>query len=372
MTTLRIVLALAAAKQWHVKQLDVDTAFLHGDLHEEVYMKLPPGLDGTNLNSSLFASYRSRYHSLHSKITPRSITIIMVYVDDLVLTGNNLTETDHVKKLLDNKFKIKDLGDLKYFLGMEMARNSKGIHLCQRKYALDIIKEFGYLNCKSVSTPMDYTYASKLSKESGIALQDHTPYRQLIGRLLYLTNTRHDISYAIGRLSQLLDCPTDAHMHAAYRVLRYLKGCPSLEIFFSSANDLKLTGFCDADWATCVDTRQSITGHCFYLGNSLISWKSKKQSTVARLSSEAEYRALAAAICQAQWLSFVMKDISVPLTEPITLFCDNRSAIHLATYPVFHERTKHIEVDCHISRNQHLLGLIHLMPSPLAINSLTS
>ncbi|XP_016196122.1 uncharacterized protein LOC107637199 [Arachis ipaensis] len=210
---------------------------------------------------------------------------------------------------------------------------------------------------------MDYTYASKLSKESGTALQDHTPYRQLIGRLLYLTNTRPDISYAIRKLSQFLDCPTDAHMHAAYKVLRYLKGCPSLGIFFSSANDLKLTRFCDADWATCADTRRSITGHCFYLRNSLISWKSKKQSTVARSSSEAEYRALASATCQAQWLSFVMKDLSVPLTESITLFCDKHSAIHhLATNPIFHERTKHIEVDYHIARNQHLLGLTHLMP----------
>ncbi|XP_016172985.1 uncharacterized protein LOC107615435 [Arachis ipaensis] len=241
MTTLRIVLALAAAKQWHIKQLDINTTFLHGDLNEE------------------------------------GVTIIMVYVDDLVLTGDDLDEIDRIKRLLDLRFKIKDLGDLKYFLGKEVARSSKGIHICQRKYALDILKDFGYLDYKPVSTPMDYTCASKLSRNSGTALPDRTPYRQLIGRLLYLTNTRPDIAYAMGRLSQFIDCPTDEHMRAAFHMLKYLKGCPSVGVFFFLAdNDLKLTGFADADWATCADTRKSITGHCFYLGSSLISWKSKK------------------------------------------------------------------------------------------------
>ncbi|XP_015934771.1 uncharacterized mitochondrial protein AtMg00810-like [Arachis duranensis] len=158
---------------------------------------------------------------------------------------------------------------------MEVARFSNGIHICQRKYVLDILKDFGYLDYKPVSTPMDYTCASKLSRDSSTALAYHTSYRQLVGRLLYLTNTRLDIVYAIGQLN----------------------------------NDLKLTGFADADWTTCTDTRKSITGHCFYLGSSLISWKSKKQSTVARSSSEAEYRALALATCQAQWISFIMHDL---------------------------------------------------------------
>ncbi|XP_016165099.1 uncharacterized protein LOC107607689 [Arachis ipaensis] len=286
----------------------------------------------------------------------------MVYVDDLVLTGNDLAEINSIKQLLDQKFKIKDLGDLKYFLGMEVARSSKGIHLCQCKYALDILKDFGFLECKPASTPMDYTSASKLLRESGTTLEDRAPYRQLVGRLLYLTNTRPDLAYAMGRLSQFIDCPTDVHLQAAHRVLRYLKGCPSVGLFFLAANDLKLTGFSDADWAMCANSRKSITGHCFYIGKSLISWKSKKQNTVARSSSEAEYRALVLATCQAQWLSYIMNDFGMPLTEPITLFCDNRSAIHIATNPIFHERTKHIEVDCHTARNQHLSGLTHLMP----------
>ncbi|XP_072066679.1 uncharacterized protein [Arachis hypogaea] len=283
MTTLRVVLALTVAKNWHIKQLDVNTAFLHGDLNEEVYMKLPPGLQHPNVDSnSVCKLEKSLYglrqasrqwnlkltetlssagfnksesdHSLYTKITAQSVTIIMVYVNGLVLTGNDLNEIESIKRLLDQKFKIKDLGDLKYFLGMEMARSSKGIHLCQRKYAVNILKDHGFLECKPASTPMDYTSASKLSQNSGTALEGKTHYRQLVGRLLYLTNTRLDIAYAIGRLSQFIDCPTDIHMQAAQKVLRYLKGCPSVGLFFAADNDLKITCFSDVDWATCADS----------------------------------------------------------------------------------------------------------------------
>ncbi|XP_016185137.1 uncharacterized protein LOC107626747 [Arachis ipaensis] len=154
----------------------------------------------------------------------------MVYVDDLVLTDNDFAEIDSMKNLLNKKFKIKIWGDLKYFLGMEMAHSSKGIHLCQCKYALDILKDFGFLEGKPISTPMDYTCASKLSRESGIALEDQTQCRQLVGRLLYLTNT-----------SQFIDCPIDVHLQATHRVLRYLKGCPSVGLFFLAENELKLS-----------------------------------------------------------------------------------------------------------------------------------
>ncbi|XP_072066210.1 uncharacterized mitochondrial protein AtMg00810-like [Arachis hypogaea] len=181
----------------------------------------------------------------------------MVYVDDFVLTGNDLAEIDSITEQLDQKFKIKDLGDLKYFLGMEVASSSKGIHLCQHKYALDILEDFGFLERKPTSTPMDYTSASKLSRGSDNALEDRALYRQLVGKLLYLTNTRPDLAYAMGIISQFIDCPTDVHLQAAHRVLWYLKGSPSVGLFFLPANDLKLTGF--LDWATCADSRKFIT-----------------------------------------------------------------------------------------------------------------
>ncbi|XP_057730454.1 uncharacterized mitochondrial protein AtMg00810-like [Arachis stenosperma] len=321
MTTLRLVLAVAAAKKWHLKQHDVNTAFLHGDLNEDVYMKIPPCLDEQQgmvckLQKSLYGlrqasrqwnlkltatlitlGYKKSVsdHSLFTKITASGITIILVYVDDLVLTGDDISEINRIKGILHDKFKIKDIGDLKFFLGMEVARSAKGIHLCQRKYALDILEDFGFLDCKPVSTPMDYH--AKLSSENGTLLSDFTNYRQLVGRLMYLANTRPDISYVMGRLSQFIDCPTTAHLEAAFRVLRYLKGCPTLGLFFPSDSDFLVTGFSDSDWAACVDTRRSITGYCFYIGSALISWKSKKQSTASRSSSETEYHALANATC---------------------------------------------------------------------------
>ncbi|XP_020979178.1 uncharacterized protein LOC110271878 [Arachis ipaensis] len=395
MTTLRVMLALAAAKKWHLKQLDVNTAFLHGDLDKEVYMKIPPGLAVSQpglvckLQKSLYglkqasrqwnikltqtlvdAGYKQFFdnHSLFIKKQSESFTAILVYVDDLVLTGNDIGEINSIKKDLDDKFKIKDLVDLKYFLGMEVARSNSGIHIYQRKYTMDLLRDFGYLDCKPLSTPFDYS--QKLSKESGTILIDNTIYRQLIGRLLYLTNTRPDISSAVGRLSQFLDCATTSHLQAAFRVLRYLKGRPATGLFFSSTSNLHLTGFADADWATCADTRRSVSGYCFMLENSLISWKSKKQTTVAKSSAEAEYRSLAVATCEASWLSFLMDFIGLPLQKSITLFCDNQSAIHIANNPIFHERTKHIEVDCHIVREKYLSGLTILCQFVPRINLL--
>ncbi|XP_016173321.1 uncharacterized protein LOC107615806 [Arachis ipaensis] len=295
----------------------------------EVYMKIPPGLAVSQpglvckLQKSLYgfkqasrqwnikltqtlvdAGYKQFFydHSLFIKKQSKSFTAILVYVDDLVLTGNEIGEINSIKQDLDDKFKIKDLGDLKYFLGMEVARSNSGIHIYQRKYTMDLLRDFGYLDCKPLSTPFDYS--QKLSKESGTILTDNTVYRQLIGRLLYLTNTRPDISYAVGRLSQFLNCATTSHLQTAFCVLRYLKGRPATGLFFSSTSNMHLTGFADADWATCADTRRSVSGYCFMLGNSLISWKSKKQTTVAKSSAEAEYRSLAVATCEASWLSF--------------------------------------------------------------------
>ncbi|XP_072085132.1 secreted RxLR effector protein 161-like [Arachis hypogaea] len=162
---------------------------------------------------------------------------------------------------------------------------------------MDLLKETRFEECKPATTPLDYTV--KLSREKGEPLKDHLSYRKLVGRLLYLANTRLDISHAVGKLSQFLDCPTTQHMQEAHHVLRYLKGAPTAGLFFTSEVNYNLIGFSDSDWAACPDTRKSISAYCFYLGNSLISWKSKRQLTMASSSSETEYRALASATREA-------------------------------------------------------------------------
>ncbi|XP_019431996.1 PREDICTED: uncharacterized protein LOC109339079, partial [Lupinus angustifolius] len=191
-------------------------------------------------------------------------------------------------------------------------------------------------------------YNTPLHSQSGSPLSDITSYRRLMGKLLYLTHTRPDISYAVGCLSQYLASPTDQHHKAVTHVLIYLKNSPGQGIFFPSNNTTDIQGYSDSDWETCIDTRKSVTGWCFFIGSALVSWKSKKQNTISRSSSEAEYRALAMAACEAQWLIFLFRDLRISHHKPVSIFCDNNSALHIASNPVFHERTKHIDIDCHV------------------------
>jgi len=149
-------------------------------------------------------------------------------------------------------------------------------------------------------------------------------------------------------LSQFLSKPTQTHHNVALRVLIYLKGCPGKGLFFPISSSLHLQGFSDADWAGCVDSRRSISGQCFFIENSLISGRTKKQTTVSRSSSKAEYSALASATCELQWILYLLKDLNIQSSKLPVLFCDNQSALHIAANPIFHEPTKHLEIDCHL------------------------
>ena len=179
-----------------------------------------------------------------------------------------------------------------------------------------------------------------------------------MGRLIYLIVTRPDLTYAVHVLSQFLHAPTQQHLDGAHRIVRYLKGCPGQGILLSSACDLSLQGWCDSDWAACPVTRRSLTGWLVFLGSSPISWKTKKQHTVSRSSAEAEYRSMASITCELKWLKGLLLSLGVHHPKAIPLFCDSQSALHIAQNPVFHERTKHIEVDCHFIRDAIQAGLI--------------
>lgn len=198
----------------------------------------------------------------------------------------------------------------------------------------------------------------KLNKVEQEPLTDATRYRRLVRRLLYLTVTRPDITYNVQILSQFLDKPRQSHYIAATRVLRYLKNNPGQGILLSATSGTQLHAYCDSDWGGCSDTRRSITGYCILLGNSPISRKSKKQSTVSRSSAEAEYRAMATTCCEVTWIRYLLADLEVSHVQPVQLYCDNKAALHIAANPIFHERTKHIEIDCHIVREKIQKGLI--------------
>lgn len=284
------------------------------------------------------------------KNTNQSFTALLIYVDDLILSGNDSTEISSITTALNSKFKIKYLGYLKYFLGLEIARSKYGIHICQRKYTLDILSECGLMASKPITTPM--TKGTRLTQQGGNPLADPASYRRLIGKLLYLSQTRPDISFCVQQLSQFMGHPTSLHHEAAIRVLKYLKHTPAHGLFLPCSSSLQLKSFSDSDWASCPDSRRSITGYCIFLGDSLISWKSKKQATVSRSSSEAEYRALASTTCELQWLTFLLRDFHLPFQQPALLYCDNQLARHIAANNSFHERTKHIELDCHLVREK--------------------
>ena len=228
--------------------------------------------------------------------------------------------------------------------------------LCQRKYTLDIISEAGMLGTKPVGFPIEQHH--KLGLATGELLNDPESYRRLVGRLIYLSVSRPDLAYSVHILSQFMQEPRTEHWEAALRVVRYLKGTPGQGILLSADCDLTLQGWCDSDWAACPLTRRSLTGWLVFLGQSPVSWKTKKQHTVSRSSAEAEYRSMAALTCELKWLKGLLLSLGVHHPKAIKLFCDSQSALHIAKNPVFHERTKHIEVDCHFVRDAINEGLI--------------
>ncbi|KAM3270116.1 hypothetical protein P3S67_030022 [Capsicum chacoense] len=256
---------------------------------------------------------------------------------------------------------MKDLGELKYFLGIEFARSDQGILMHQRKYTLELISELGLGAAKPAITPIDTNvklttraydeYLNKNPTEDPV-LSDKGAYQRLIGKLLYLTGTRPDIAYGVETLSQYLQEPKKSHMDTAMRIVRYVKNQPGQGILISSKAIQNINAYCDADWAACAHTRKSVTGFLIKLGNSLVSWKSKKQTTISRSFTEAEYRSMASTVSELVWLLSLLEELQIEVSLPVNIFSDNKSTLQIAANPVFHERTKHIEIDCHFIREK--------------------
>ncbi|XP_019069809.1 uncharacterized mitochondrial protein AtMg00810-like [Solanum lycopersicum] len=350
MVTVRTIVSLAAARHWHIHQMDVFNAFLQGDLDDEIYMQLPQGFVGQGEKSE------------------GGTILMLVYVDDMLITGSSLKLIEDTKKALQQVFKMKDLGELKYFLGIEFTRSPAGILMHQRKYTLELIVEVGLTAAKPAGTPIDINvkltsilydeHVNKEHEESDDPLIDQTAYQKIIGKLLYLNTTRPDISFSTQTLSQFLQQPKRSHLDVGLRVIRYLNKQLGQGLLLASDSDGQVTAFCDADWASCPLTRKSVTGYMVKIGQSLISWKAKKQTTVSRSSDEAEYRSLATTISELMWLLGLLKEIGTKIQVPFQVYSDSKAAIHIAGNPVYHERIKHIEIDCHFIREKLQKGLI--------------
>jgi len=281
-------------------------------------------------------------HTVFYKHQGSHITILAVYVDDIVITGDDVEEIKKLKERLGKAFEVKDLGPLQYFLRIEIARSPKGIILSQRKYVLDLLAQTGMLGCRPCGSPIDRNH--QMCAESGDPV-NRERYQRLVGRLIYLCHTRPDICYAVSVVSRYMHDPRTGHMEAVYQILRYLKGTPGKGLWFKANQHLNLEGYCDADWASSKDDRRSTSRYFVFVGGNLVSWRSKKQAVVSRSTAEAEYRAMALALCEIMWLKGLLKELQVLKNETMLLHCDNVAAINIANNPVQFDRMKHVEID---------------------------
>ena len=393
MTSIRTLIVVASIRGWQLSQMDVKNAFLNGDLHEEVYMKPPPGLpcqphQVCKLRRALYGlkqaprawfekfssavlsfGFQQSSHdsALFIRQSSQGLVLLLLYVDDMIIIGSDTIGIHDIKTHLGTCFEMKDLGPLRYFLGIEVNSSSSGYSLSQVKYASDLISRAGLIDNKAVDTPLELNV--KLRSTDGELVSNPTLYRQLVGGLIYLTITRPDISYVIHVVSQFMTSPRTVHFAAVLRILRYVRGTMHQGLLMSSSSKLELNAYSDSNWVGDVTDRRSITGFCIFLGDSLISWKSEKQTVVARSSAEAEYRALANTTSEIIWLCRLLEDMGVAIPSLTPLHCDSKRAIQIAHNDVFHERTKHIEIDCHFIRHWLRDGVIVLpfIPSQLQV-----
>ncbi|XP_031250763.1 uncharacterized protein LOC116108660 [Pistacia vera] len=274
------------------------------------------------------------------------VMYVIVYVDDILLTSPDANFVHEIVHKLNVDFALKTLGSLKYFLGFEVHRNASGLHMSQAKYAHDLLVKTGMMDSNPCSTPM--AIGSKLTFEDSALFEKPALYRSTIGALQYLTLSRPEIAYSINKLSQFLKAPTQLHWQACKRLLRYLKGTINFGIQFSKISRFHLECFTDADWAGDIQDRRSTSGCCVFLGSNLLQWSSRKQRVVSLSSTEAEYRALAQGATELAWFR--------------SLFSEMGS---LASNPIFHARTKHIELDAHYIREQVASNFVKVQYVPI-------
>ena len=319
--TICLVLSIALSRGWSLRQLDVQNAFLHGILEEEVYMKQPPGFVNKNsplhvckLDKALYGlkqAPRAWYSRLSQKLQTlgfvpsksdtslfiynRSNTsiFVLIYVDDIIVTSSSDEAITGLLKDLSAEFALKDLGDLHFFLGIEVKKHEDGLHLSQKKYATDLVRRVGLQGCKPSPTLLSSSEKLSLTEEEPLNQKDSTNYRSLVGALQYLTLTKPDISFAINKVCQFLHAPTTVHWTAAKRIVRYVKNTMNLGLTFNKSSSTLVSVFSDSDWARCIDDRCSTSEFAVFFGPNIISWCAKKQATISRSNTEVAYKALA-------------------------------------------------------------------------------
>jgi hypothetical protein len=388
--TIRTVLHLAASRDWPVHQLDVKNAFLHGELAERVYCQQPVGFVDKDkpdhvclLSKSLyglkqaprawFQTFAGTLHTLGFLATgsdsslfiykhDNNVAYLLLYVDGIVLTASSTVLLQRIISHLSSTFAMKDLGPLHFFLGIQVRRTKDDFFLNQAQYAEEILDRAGMLHCKPAATPVDTK--PKVAAMDGRPADDTSAYRSIAGALQYLTMTRPDIAYAVHQVCLHMHAPHDTHWPLVKWILRYVRSTTAYGVHLHGSPQLDLVAYSDADWAGCPDTRRSTPDYCVFLGGSLISWSSKRQSTVSRSSAEVEYRGVTNATAECCWLQNLLRELYVDIQKATVVYCDNVSAIYLSQNPVHHRRTKHVELDIHFVREKVALGQLWVLHVP--------
>ncbi|GLI66230.1 hypothetical protein VaNZ11_009969 [Volvox africanus] len=400
--SLRMLLAVAAAKAMPIHQLDVSTAFLNGELEEELWMQQPPGYESADpeqacrLLRSIYGlkqAPRCWYMKLAAELDKlgfkpsvadpalfikkdeKEIVYLLVHVDDIIITSEDEAMIRRVKTEIGQAFKIRDLGEAKVFLGMEISRGAHGeVKLSQRRYIEELLQRHQLVNAKPRKTPLPPGTRALPAEDNNKELVDNTKYRALVGELNYLaTSTRPDISQAMSVLARFMGNPSKVHMGLALGVLRYLAGTKELGLCYDGDGDLTMVGYSDSDWAGDPATRRSTTGYVFLLNGAAISWNSQLQRTAAASTVEAEYQATAAAVREALWLRKLTRDLGLR-TQAIQIRTDSEGSMSLGNNPIMSVRSKHIDVQHHLVRERVLrkeVALTHCSTEDMVADVLT-
>jgi hypothetical protein len=278
------------------------------------------------------------------------LLIVLVYVDDIIFGCNKDSLVQWFASAMESEFEMSMIGELSFFLGLQITQRHEGMFISQEKYLREMLKRFQMEDSKPVGTPM--VTGCKLSKDDDSPDVDQSSYRSMIGSLLYITTSRPDIMHVVGMVGRYQAAPKQSHLQAVKRIFRYLKETMTYGLWYPRNQNLQLTAYSDADWANCVDERKSTSGGAFFLGDSLVAWLSKKQGSISLSTTEAEYIAAATCCTQVLWMIQTLADLEVKYTAPIPIHCDNTSAISVSKNPVFHSKTKHIPIKYHFLREQ--------------------
>jgi hypothetical protein len=400
-STTRAITSLAASQNWKIHHLDVKTAFLNGEL-KEVYMYQPTGFQAKGketlvckLKKSLYGlkqSPRAWYERIDSELRQQGLLrshsdyslyfsnnqgkLLILILYDLFITGNDLERIETLKQHLQEQFEMTDLGQVRKYLGVRFQKCKEDIFLNQSEYATHMLQEFGMANSKGSSTPLPE--ALKLTSDMEAPPVDATLYCQMVGKLIYLTHTRPDLAFSVSIVSRYMSVPQQPHLDAVRHIFRYINNTKQYGILYPRSNTSTITGFIDADWGADIETRRSTGGYLFMMGLGPITWQSKRQDPVSRSSTESEYRALSDGAQEAVWIKRLFSELGNDtqaikmqahdqrmLEElhrggSLQILCDNQGSIRLAKNPIYHARTKHIEIHHHFIRERVLEGEISL------------